>query len=56
MNQKSQLNEQVDMLVADKFIKLLTTDFKDTDAIKMVIMNNDGNIVKNRTDKTSNRR
>lgn len=50
MNQKSQLNEQVDMLVAYKFIKILTTDFEDTDAFKMGIIDKDGNILKKRKD------
>ena len=38
MEQKSQLNEQVDMLVAYKFIKILTTDFKDTDAFRLGVI------------------
>tara|TARA_R100000697_G_scaffold122383_2_gene151754 strand:- start:292 stop:1125 length:834 start_codon:yes stop_codon:yes gene_type:complete len=50
MNHQTQLNEQVDMLVAYKFIKILTTDFKDTDAFKMGIIDKDGNILKKRKD------
>jgi len=50
MNEKSQLNEQVDMLVAYKFIKILTTDFKDTDAFRLGVIDKDGNILKKRKD------
>ena len=50
MDQKSQLNEQVDMLVAYKFIKILTTDFKDTDAFRLGVIDKDGNILKKRKD------
>ena len=50
MEQKSQLNEQVDMLVAYKFIKILTTDFEDTDAFKLGVIDKDGNILKKRKD------
>ena len=50
MDQKSQLNEQVDMLVAYKFIKILTTDFEDTDAFKLGVIDKDGNILKKRKD------
>ena len=50
MEQKSQLNEQVDMLVAYKFIKILTTDFKDTDAFRLGVIDKDGNILKKRKD------
>jgi len=50
MHHKSQLNEQVDMMVAYKFIKILTTDFKDTDAFKMGIIDKDGNVLKKRKD------
>ena len=50
MDQKSQLNEQVDMLVAYKFIKILTTDFEDTDAFRLGVIDKDGNILKKRKD------
>tara|TARA_R110002072_G_scaffold220755_2_gene378032 strand:- start:512 stop:1354 length:843 start_codon:yes stop_codon:yes gene_type:complete len=50
MEQKSQLNEQVDMLVAYKFIKILTTDFEDTNAFRLGVIDKDGNILKKRKD------
>tara|TARA_R100000808_G_C2136705_1_gene144949 strand:- start:249 stop:1094 length:846 start_codon:yes stop_codon:yes gene_type:complete len=50
MNQKTQLNEQVDLFVAYKFIKILTTDFEKTDAFKLGIIDKNGKILKKRKD------
>ena len=50
MNQKTQLNEQVDLFVAYKFIKILTTDFEKTDAFKLCIIDKNGKILKKRKD------
>jgi|15BtaG_2_1085339.scaffolds.fasta_scaffold01560_5 hypothetical protein len=47
MTQK-RLSEQVDFFVAYKFIKILTQDFKDTDAFKLGIIDKDGKILKKR--------
>lgn len=51
MNQHTnQLNEFVDMVVAYKLIKILTTDFKDTDAFKLGIVDEKGKVLKKRKD------
>ena len=50
MIQKTQLNEQVDLFVAYKFIKILTTDFEKTDAFKLGIIDKNGKILKKRKD------
>ena len=50
MNHKTQLNEQVDLFVAYKFIKILTTDFDKTDAFKLGIIDKNGKILKKRRD------
>ena len=50
MNHKTQLNEQVDLFIAYKFIKILTTDFDKTDAFKKGIIDKNGNILKKRND------
>ena len=50
MTQKTQLNEQVDLFVAYKFIKILTTDFEKTDAFKLGIIDKNGKILKKRKD------
>ena len=42
--------EQVDFFVAYKFIKILTQEFKDTDAFKLGIIDEKGNILKHRKD------
>ena len=47
MTQK-RLSEQVDFFVAYKFIKILTQDFKDTDAFKLGIIDKNGKILKKR--------
>jgi hypothetical protein len=49
MEHRNHLNEQiVDALVAFKFLKLMTQDFKDTDAFKLGIIDKDGKILKKR--------
>ena len=48
MNHKTQLNEQVDLFVAYKFIKILTTDFDKSDAFKMGIIDKNGKVLKKR--------
>ena len=50
MNHKTQLNEQVDLFVAYKFIKILTQDFDKTDAFKKGIIDKNGKILKKRRD------
>ena len=51
MDQKHQLNEQmVDLFIAYKFIKILTTDFDKTDAFKLGIIDKNGKILKKRKD------
>lgn len=51
MGQKNQINEQVvDLFVAYKFIKILTTDFDKTDAFKLGIIDKNGKILKKRKD------
>ena len=51
MNQHTnQLNEFVDMIVAYKLIKILTTNFEDTDAFKLGVIDKDGKILKKRKD------
>ena len=50
MKHERQLTEQVDFFVAYKFIKILTKDFKDTDAFKLGIIDKDGKILKKRKD------
>ena len=47
MTQK-RLSEQVDFFVAYKFIKILTQDFKDTDAFKLGIVDKNGKVLKKR--------
>lgn len=47
MTQK-RLSEQVDFFVAYKFIKILTQDFKDTDAFKLGIIDKNGKVLKKR--------
>ena len=48
---KQYLTEQiVDAIVAFKFLKLMTQDFKDTDAFKLGIVDKDGKILKKRKD------
>ena len=51
MENNNHLNEQlVDTLVAFKFLKLMTQDFKDTDAFKLGIIDKDGKVLKKRKD------
>lgn len=48
--ERQQLNEFIDMVVAYKLIKILTTDFDKTDAFKLGIIDKDGKILKKRND------
>jgi hypothetical protein len=53
MDNKKQLLEFTDFFVAYKFIKILTQDYKDTDAFKLGIVDDKGNILKQRKDLTT---
>lgn len=53
MDDKKQLLEFTDFFVAYKFIKILTQEYKDTDAFKLGIIDDKGNILKQRKDLTT---
>jgi hypothetical protein len=48
--EKQQLNEFIDMVVAYKLIKILTTDFDKTEAFKLGIIDKNGKILKKRSE------